>query len=571
MKALLIWSKFQSFSFWNFEKVCKFAGVKYMSPPLGMLTVGALMPSEWDIRLVDENVRALTEDDLNWADVVFVGSKIVSRARACEIIRWAKTLDKPVAVGGPDVTLNEKLYGNAGADYICLGEGELTIPNLLKDLEAGVKGGIYRSEGSADLTKSPAPRFDLVNLKDYLYVGLQYSRGCPHKCEFCNVIDIFTRYVTKTNEQVLGELDALYALGYRGQVDFFDDNLVGKIEKAKSLLRALAGWLKEHNYPFQFSTSVTLNIANDDELLELLREARFKYFLIGIETPNEDVLKTAQKPQNTGYSIAEACDRIYRIAGATVHSGFLIGLDNEPKDIGEQIMRCIDETSIPWVMAGVVYPLPGTQLSKRLDREGRLFPAAREFDHENVRDQISAGLQFRAERPADDVVTDLLNVLDHSFDPKRYFARCADVSSRVNTAPVTVPGWAIFFRNVRTVLRLMVYVTMRGNMRAPFWKAFWTVLRKNPVGIEALVTLSVLFVHFEDMLPYCIEAVETQRTAIRHLGEDAWYRSNGIEPGPKHLPVVPSDADADADAPGRVPPPAPPGGSAYADAAQVAE
>ena len=540
MKALLIWSKFQSFSFWNFEKVCKFAGVEYMSPPLGMLTVGALLPSAWDLRLVDENVRALTEDDLNWADVVFVGSKIVSRKRACDIIRWAKKVGKPVVAGGPDVTLNEKLYADAGADYVALGEGELTIPKLVADLEAGTGGGVYRAEGSADLTKSPIPRFDLVNLKEYLYVGLQYSRGCPHNCEFCNVIDIFTRYQTKTPEQVLGELDTLYALGYRGQVDFFDDNLVGKIGQAKTLLRALAGWLKEHNYPFQFSTSLTLNIANDEELLLLLREARFKYFLIGIETPNEDVLRTAQKPQNTGYSIAEACDRIYRIAGATVHSGFLIGLDGEPKDIGEQIVRCIDETSIPWVMAGVVYPLPGKQLSRRLDCEGRLFPAAREFDHENVRDQISAGLQFRAERPADDVVTDLLDVLDHAFDPKRYFARCANVSSRVNTAPVTIPGWAIFFRNIRTVLRLMVYVSMRGSMRWPFWKAFWTVLFKNPVGIEALVTLSVLFVHFEDMLPYCIEAVETQRTAMREMGEDAWYRSNGVEPGPHHLPVVPS-------------------------------
>ncbi len=275
-----------------------------------------------------------------------------------------------------------------GAGFLCLGEAEITIPRFLADFARGITSGVYTADGSADLARTPVPRFDLVDHRDYLYMAVQYSRGCPHHCEFCNVIDLFDhRYRTKSPAQVLAELEVLYRLGYRGQVDFFDDNLVGHVPKAKALLRELAAWLESHGHPFQFSTSVTLNVAQDEELLALFRAARFKYFLVGIETPDPEALRTALKPQNTGFSIPEAVDRIYRQAGATVHSGFLLGLDDEAADIGDRIIQCIDATSIPWVMAGVVYPLPGTQLARRLDMEGRLFPAARTFDDEAIRNQ----------------------------------------------------------------------------------------------------------------------------------------------------------------------------------------
>ncbi len=409
-------------------------------------------------------------------------------------------------------------------------DGEEAI-TLLADLEAGATGGLYRQAKLPDLTESPIPRFDLVNFKDYIYVGLQYSRGCPYNCEFCNVIDLFDhRYRTKSIDQVLRELQVLYDLGYRGQLDFFDDNLVGSIKEAKPLMRALAGWLKAHKYPFQLSTSVTLNVAKDDELLDLMREARFKYLLVGIETPDENALRAAHKPHNTGFSIAEAVDRIYTRAGATVHSGFLIGLDGEARDIGDRIIRCIDETSIPWVMAGIVYPLPGTQLTRRLDREGRLFPKARKFNDERVRDQISAGLQFRPERPAPDVVKDLLRVLEYSFDPKNYFDRCAKVASRLNTVPVLIPGWRIFFRNARAFMRLCWRATMRRRMRAPFWKAFWKVLFKNSRGVEALATLSILYMHFESILPYCREQLGLQLAEMERKGPEAWLLEELKEP-----------------------------------------
>ncbi len=531
MKALLVWPKFSSFSFWNFEKVCELTGTKYMTPPLGLLTVAALLPREWDLRVVDENVDPLTDADYGWADIVLVSSKIVHRQRALSVIREAKKHGRPVVVGGPDPSLNPELYQGAGADYLCLDEGEATVPMLLTDLALGAKQGTYRTKTSPDLMASPVPRFDLIDHRDYLYLGLQYSRGCPHNCEFCNVIDLFEhKYRTKSLEQVLAEFQVVYDLGYRGQVDFFDDNLVGNVVKAKPFLKGLAAWLKDHGYPFTLSTSVTLNIAKDDELLVLLREARFNKLLVGIETPDEKALKAAQKPQNTGFSVPEALDRIYRVSGCSVHSGFLLGLDQEADDIGDQIIRCVDEGSVPWVMAGVVYPLPGTQLSKRLDREGRLFPAARRFDDENVRDQISAGVCFKPTRPAAKVLEDLVKVLHHSYDPVQYFKRCAEAAVRLNVASNLFPGWNLFFRNIRTFLRLCFIATTTSSMRGPFWKALWKVVFQNPAGIESLATLAVLFVHFNTMLPYCHEQLAKQRAAIRELGEERWLEMNLREP-----------------------------------------
>lgn len=546
MRALLVWPKFDSFSFWNFEKVCALAGVKYMTPPLGLLTVAALLPQAWDLRLVDENVTPLTDADFEWAEIVLVGSKIVHRERALSVIRQARARGLRVIVGGPDPSLTPAPYLEAGANFLCTGEAEAVLPELLADLARGVAGGTYSSDRPANLLETPVPRFDLIDHRNYLYVGIQYSRGCPYRCEFCNVVDLFQGpYRTKSLPQILAEMEALYALGYRGQLDFFDDNLVGHMKTVKPFLRGIAAWLEAHHYPFQLSTSLTLNVARDPELLDLLRAARFKYFLVGIETPDEHALRTAQKQQNVGFSISEAADQIYRRAGATIHSGFLLGLDGEAKDIADQVVRCIDDACIPWVMAGVVYPLPGTQLAKRLDREGRLFPRAR---HTVVaRDQISAGLQFKPERPAADVLRDLVRVMRHAFEPANYFDRCANVASRLNTVPKLFYSWHLTLRNVRLFFRLLVAMLVSRATRWPFVRALAKVMTKNLAGLEALVTLSVLYVHFSEMLPYCYERLAEQRCALEVLGEAAWLEEN-LRPvgdvGPNDRAALPSPPPA---------------------------
>lgn len=527
MNILLIWPKFDSFSFWNFEKVCTLAGVKYMTPPLGLLTVAAMLPPPFTPRVIDENTTALLLEDLLWADVVFVGSKIVHRGRAQEVIRWAKSLNKTVVLGGPDPTISSYAYEGLGVDYLCKGEGEGILPELILDIEAGRSKGVYLCRELPELKDSPVPRFDLIDHRDYLYIGVQYSRGCPYHCEFCNVIDLFQhKYRTKSLEQILAEFELLYDLGYRGQLDFFDDNLIGQMKSVKPFLRGIAKWLEEHGYPFQLSSSVTLNVAKDDELLDLLREARFKYFLVGIETPDQNALKRAEKPQNVGFSIAEATDRIYKKAGATVHSGFLLGMDGESATIGEDIIRCIDEACVPWVMAGIVYPLPGTQLSQRLKREGRLFAKAERDMPEGARDQISAGIQFKPERPAADVLNDLLRVMQHSFDPKEYFARCTSVATRLNTHSKLFLGAYIFWRNLRTFFRLLVAMSGLPRVRGPFFRGLLRVVMRNPRGMEAYVTLAVLYLHFDSMLDYCYQQLAKQQDEIKQLGEDGWLEKN---------------------------------------------
>jgi radical SAM superfamily enzyme YgiQ (UPF0313 family) len=536
MNVLLIWPKFESFSFWNFENVCEITGTRYMTPPLGLLTVAAMLPETWELRLVDENVELTTDQDLEWADVVLMGSKIVSRSRALELITRARGLGNIVVLGGADVTVNATPYAEGGAHILCVGEAERTVPELVALLENGDRpeGLVIAADGMADIGDAPPPRFDLIRHSDYLYLALQYSRGCPYTCEFCNVIDIFDGYRCKQPEQLLAELDVVYATGYRGQLDFFDDNFAGNMKKAKVMLRALSQWQKDHKYPFTFSTSMTLNIAKDEELLRLLREARFKYFLVGIETPSEEALITASKPQNTGFSIAEAVDRIYRIAGATVHSGFLLGMDGEPDDIKEQVIACIEETSIPWVMSSIIYPLPGTGMSKRLEREGRLFPAARvdlpkTANGDIARDQISAGVQFVPQRDPATLVSDLLEIMEYSYNPANYFARCADVACRLDTVPNLIPGWRIFARNMRTFVRLCWRATKNPSMRGPFWKAFTKVLFNNSKGIEALATLAVLYTHFQGMIPYCREVLEAQRAAMLEAGSEQWLAAQMAE------------------------------------------
>ncbi len=527
MKALIVWPKFDSFSFWHFEKTCEMVGAKYMTPPLGLLTVGALLPQDWDIKLVDENVRDLTEADLEWAELMLVGAKIAHRKQAFKVIARGVAAGIPVAVGGPDPTLSTRFYEESGANFLVLNEGELTIPMWLEDMANGATSGIYKTDELADLSKTPVPRFDLINHRDYLYVGIQYSRGCPYHCEFCNVIDLFhNKYRTKTLEQVLAEFQCLYDLGYRGQLDCFDDNLVGKLKDAKVFLRGIADWGKAHGWPFMHSTSVTLNIAKDPELLDLMREARFKALLIGIETPDEEALRAAKKQQNVGFSIAEATDQIYRRAGATVHSGFLLGMDNEPDDIRAQILDCIEQTAVPWVMPSVVYPLPETGLAKRLEREGRLFPKARVTVSAEVRDQISAGIMFKPSRSPLVIIEDLLAIMRHSFDAKNYFNRVASVSRRLNTIPALFPSFHLVKRNVRAFLRLCVAMTKDGTTRAPFWGAFWKTLFRNPKGIEALAMLSILYVHFQSILPYCYEQLEKQREEIKAEGDEAWLERN---------------------------------------------
>src|SRR4029077_15710390 len=311
---------------------------------------------------------------------------------------------KPVVVGGPAVTSSPHLYKTA--DFRVLGEAEGIIDKFIETWEAGASFGLFEAEKfQVDVTKSPIPRFDLLKFNDYLHIGVQFSRGCPFTCEFCDIIELYGRVPrAKTNAQMLAELDELYRLGYRGHVDFVDDNLIGNKKAVKAFLPELAKWLEAHDYPFEFTTEASLNLADDADLLMLLNQANFIGVFVGIESPDTNTLIAMRKKQNTRRDIAESVHRIYA-AGLYVTAGFMIGFDSEQGSIADAIIALIEEAAIPVCMVGLLYALPNTQLTRRLASEGRLH-AELLFDPAAGMDQCTQGLNFDTLRPRREILSD---------------------------------------------------------------------------------------------------------------------------------------------------------------------
>ena len=309
---------------------------------------------------------------LEWADLVMTGGMLPQRSDTLTVIALAQTRGKPVVVGGPDATSSPEIY--EVADFRVLGEAEGIIDEFIAAWDAGARKGTFTAEKFAiDITKTPIPRFDLLKRDQYIYYGVQFARGCPFTCEFCDIIELYGRAPrVKTAEQILAELDTLYRTGYRGHLDFVDDNFIGNKKAVKAVLPHLIAWQKAHGYPFEFSTEASINLADDAALLALMREANFFVVFVGIESPDTDTLILTQKKQNTRRSLAESVHKIYA-AGMYVLAGFIVGFDSEKASVADAMIDCIEATSIPVCMIGLLYSLPNTQLNRRLEREGRVL------------------------------------------------------------------------------------------------------------------------------------------------------------------------------------------------------
>src|SRR6185437_3645665 len=323
-------------------------------------TVAAMLPADWDVRLVNRNTEELTDDDLAWADMVMTGGMNAQQMDTHEVFEICRTHNIPVVVGGPDATLNPHLY--ADADFRVLGEAEDSLPEFIAAWERGDREGCFEApKFQADVRKTPIPRFDLLKFSYYLQIGVQFSRGCPFLCEFCDIIELYGRVPrTKTTEQMLAELETLYQLGYRGHVDFVDDNLIGNKKAVKAFLPHLIKWLEERDYPFEFSTEASLNLSDDTELLELLKKANFFLIFVGNESPDTETLIAMRKKQNTRRSIPESVHRIYE-HGIFVTAGFIVGFDSEKGSVAEPMMELIEEAAIPMAVIGLLFALPNTQ------------------------------------------------------------------------------------------------------------------------------------------------------------------------------------------------------------------
>ncbi len=372
-RVLLVAPQFTGQSFWSYKKSCKVAGLKYPTIPLGLLTVAALLPPSWQLRFIDRNAEALEPTDLDWADLIMTGGMLPQQFDILNVVNMAHAHGKPIVVGGPDVTSSPHVYERA--DFRMLGEAELIIDEFVNAWRAGTRKGVLEAEKfQADVTKTPIPRYDLINFDNYVYVGVQFSRGCPFNCEFCDIIELFGRVPrVKTPAQILAELDRLYELGYRGHVDFVDDNLIGNKKALRQLMPELIAWQKAHRFPFAFSTEASINLADDERLLNDLREANFFLVFVGIESPDADTLVSMQKKQNTRRNLVTSCGR-----STSRHHGHCRShrrLRPEKESTAAGILDYIESGPLPMFLLSLLYALPNTQLSRQLGRKGACMPA----------------------------------------------------------------------------------------------------------------------------------------------------------------------------------------------------
>lgn len=508
-KALLIHPEFSSFGFWNYKDVCKLVGAKYPAAPLGLITLAALLPKTWDIRLIDKNTTELHDSDIEWSDLVFISGMLPQQVSILRLIDRVHSFGKKVVVGGPDPTSQPKIYRSA--DYLVLGEAEDTIIPFLQDLEKGVERGQYLpGENKPDITTSPVPRFDLLNFDDYLMIGIQFSRGCPYNCEFCDIIELFGRIPrTKTPTQVVKELDTLYKLGYRGHVDLVDDNFIGHKSKAKEILRAIKDWSEVNNYPFYFSTEVSINLADDEELLGLMRDIDFRYLFIGIESTDEEVLKSSQKKPNINRRLYDDLNTIYKY-GMIVNSGFIIGFDNETSETVRLIADFIGLGKICMAMIGLLYALPNTQLTRRLIRENRLFEDSGLLDENNKDcvDQTTCGLNFVTKRPRNEILRDFVYVLERIYEGKNYFDRCLKLGMVLRTNRKYRPSIVKKLKILRSLLKLVIKLGLRPSTFYYFWRNIIIILFVRPSSVEDVINLMAMYTHFNKQTKYIIEVMQ---------------------------------------------------------------
>jgi radical SAM superfamily enzyme YgiQ (UPF0313 family) len=493
-------------------------GAKYPATPLGLITVAAMLPKNWEARLVDLNVEELAQKDAQWADLVFLGGMISQQPDHLRLIDHFHSLGKRVVVGGPDATSSPHLYDKA--DHLVLGEAEVTLPRFLADLLREEPKHRYEAGGEkATMADSPKPRFDLLKFNKYLHVGIQWNRGCPFQCEFCDIIELFGRVPRgKSAEQVLSELQALYELGYRGHVDIVDDNFIGNKKAVKLLLPRIIQWLKEHHWPFEFSTEASLNLADDEELMGLMQEAGFNWLFVGIETPDEETLKAAHKLQNTHRSMSDSIHKIMR-HGMIVNAGYIIGLDGEKGDVAQAILDNIESTSIPVNMVGLLFALPNTQLTRRLKKEGRLDPNY-EIPPEKTACQCVSGLNFTTLRPRFEILRDYRRVIQEAFLPEKYFGRILKLALMQDCSKKRMrPTLWYHLKDLRTFLRLTLRLGLSPATRAQYWKVFWTCLLKNPLALRNAVSLMALYLHFQTFRDYVLGRLEDELTLLEKEGD----------------------------------------------------
>ncbi len=483
MKILFVYPQYPD-TFWSFKHVLKFISKKAAFPPLGLLTVAALLPKEWSKKLVDTNVKELRDQDIEWADMVFISAMIVQKESAQEIINRCKAKGKPVVAGGPVFTTQHQNV--KGVDHFVLNEGEITLPSFLKDLEEGNPKPLYTSTERPDVTKTPIPLWNLIDPDDYAAMAIQYSRGCPFNCEFCDIVIMNGRVPrTKEPEQVIREFQALYDRGWRGTVFVVDDNFIGNMFKAKQLLPSIIKWQEEHKYPFKLLTEASTNLADDEELMNLMTQANFAKVFLGIETPSVDSLKECGKVQNARRNLAETV-KIIQQHGMQVMGGFIVGFDNDTEDIFKTQIDFIQEIGCVVAMVGILGALPQTRLWHRLKAEGRLLS-------ETTGNNTEATVNFIPKMGVRTLVEGYQEILAKIYSPKEYYARIHTFLKNYN--PKTKAR--LNMQEIKAFFKSMWKIGVMSKARKHYWKLLSTTLLKKRKAFPMAVELAIYGLHFQ--------------------------------------------------------------------------
>ncbi|HEX2837245.1 MAG TPA: radical SAM protein, partial [Phycisphaerales bacterium] len=401
-------------TFWSFSHVLRIAGRKAAFPPLGLLTVAAMLPKDWNLRLVDLNVKQVTDSDLAWADAVFISAMIVHEASAREVIARSNALGKPVVAGGPLFTTGAERFPEVACCVI--GEAEEIMGDLAADLAAGTLKPRYQAAARPDVSKTPLPRWDLIRANDYITMSIQSSRGCPFDCEFCDITAVYGRVPrVKSPEQMVAELDAVLATGWTGGIFVVDDNFIGNRVKTKALLRAIIAWRTDRKATVNFTTEASMNLVDDPELVSLMVEAGFKNVFIGIESPQEESLKECRKVQNTRRDLVASVHKLHN-AGIQVMAGFIVGFDSDTDRIFEQQRCFIQEAGVATAMVGMLTALPGTRLFTRLTTEGRMTARS-------TGNNLDAVLNFVPTLAPSTLIEGYRRLVKDLYSPRAYYQR----------------------------------------------------------------------------------------------------------------------------------------------------
>jgi len=483
MKVLFVYPEYPD-TFWSFKHVLKFISKKAAFPPLGLLTIGAMLPEKWQKKLVDLNVESLEDFHIVWADMVFLSAMIVQKKSAQKIIDRCKAHGKKIVAGGPAFTTQHEEF--TGVDHFVLNEAEVTLPLFLHDLEQGRPEKIYTSSKRPDIRETPIPLWSLINIQDYATMAIQYSRGCPYNCEFCDIVIMNGRTPrSKTPEQMKKEFQSLYDMGWRQSVFIVDDNFIGNRHEVKKMLPILADWQKEKKYPFTLLTEASTDLANDEDLMQMMSKTNFFKVFLGLETPDKDSLKECGKFQNTSRNLVKAVHTIHK-HGMQVMGGFIVGFDNDTEAIFEAQINFIQQIGVVTAMVGVLTALPQTRLWQRLKDEGRLLGGATGENTDGI-------LNFRPKMGIETLNDGYKKILASIYAPKFYYQRINTFLE--NYTPTVISK--IQKQDIIAFLRSAWRVGIISRARFHYWRLLIRTFIKKRMALPIAVELAIHGLHYE--------------------------------------------------------------------------